>query len=89
MMAKPIGVPCPRCSDGQVVERRAKEDDRLFYGCHRFPRCDFASARKPLAGKCPECSSPYLVKRVTKHGTWAECPDKKCGWKKKLATPRP
>lgn len=85
-MARKIGLECPRCSEGQVVERRAKEGERLFYGCHRFPHCDFVSAKKPIAGKCPECSSPYLVERILKSGArWAECPDKKCGWKRKLA----
>lgn len=80
-----VGLPCPRCSDGQVVVRKTKEDERTFYGCHRYPACDFASSLKPLKGKCPECSTPYLVEKVTKMGIWEQCPDKKCGWKKKRA----
>ncbi|TET76901.1 MAG: DNA topoisomerase I, partial [Dehalococcoidia bacterium] len=55
--AKPIqvtvGVSCPRCG-GELVERRSKKG-RLFYGCSRFPECNFASWDKPLPQPCPQC----------------------------------
>ena len=55
--AKPIqvtvGVSCPRCG-GELVERRSKKG-RLFYGCSRFPKCNFASWDKPLPQPCPQC----------------------------------
>lgn len=58
------GVTCPQCKEGQVVERKSKKG-RKFYGCARYPECDFVSWDKPVARQCPECAAPYLV--VKKH----------------------
>jgi DNA topoisomerase-1 len=55
-----IGVRCPSCQQGEIVERRSKKG-RTFFGCERFPECDFAAWSKPVARPCPHCGSPYLV----------------------------
>ena len=44
--AKMIGVKCPKCGEGEVVEKMSKKR-RLFFGCNRWPKCDFASWKKP------------------------------------------
>ena len=54
-----IGVECPTCHQGEVVERRSKKG-RTFYGCERYPDCDFVSWNKPAGENCPECGH-YLV----------------------------
>ena len=54
-----IGIPCPTCGEGEVVERRSKKG-RKFYGCERFPECDFVSWNKPVNEACPQCGS-YMV----------------------------
>ena len=54
-----IGVECPTCHQGEVVERRSKKG-RTFYGCERYPDCDFISWNKPAGENCPECGH-YLV----------------------------
>ncbi|CAN5840379.1 type I DNA topoisomerase [soil metagenome] len=54
-----IGLPCPTCTIGEVVERRSRKG-RTFYGCNRYPECDFVSWNKPSGEACPECGS-YLV----------------------------
>lgn len=77
------GVACPACNEGQILERRA-QNGRVFYGCHRYPACDFTASAKPVAGKCPQCSSPYLVEKVLKRGRWAQCPNKQCRWQQEL-----
>lgn len=41
-----IGMKCPDCKDGDVIERHTKKG-KLFYGCSRYPKCHFASWRKP------------------------------------------
>lgn len=43
-----IGIECPKCHKGQVVERKTKRG-RKFYGCSRYPDCDFVSWEKPKA----------------------------------------
>jgi DNA topoisomerase I len=54
-----IGVECPTCHQGEVVERRSKKG-RKFYGCERFPECDFVSWNKPTNKECANCGS-YMV----------------------------
>lgn len=55
-----IGVTCPTCGEGEIVERRSKKG-RTFFGCERYPACDFVSWNKPVARPCRGCGNPYLV----------------------------
>ena len=80
---KTIGVPCPNCSEGEVVERRSKRG-KTFYGCNRYPECDFVAWGKPLNEKCPECGSPYMVEKWLKAGGVAQCPNAECKHKRVL-----
>jgi len=51
-----IGVACPTCESGELVERRTKPPrSRVFYGCSRYPECDFSTWTKPTGEKCPDC----------------------------------
>jgi len=81
---KTIGVPCPNCSQGEVVERRSKRG-KTFYGCSRYPECDFVAWGKPLAEKCPDCGSSYLIEKWLKAGGVAQCPNGECKYKRPLA----
>ncbi|MFX3618450.1 MAG: type I DNA topoisomerase [Sporolactobacillus sp.] len=74
---KKMGVTCPKCGQGEVVERRSKKN-RIFYGCDRYPDCDFVSWDKPIQRQCPKCGS-YLVEKKSKSGKKVECP--KCDYK--------
>ncbi len=78
-----IGVPCPNCSEGEVVERRSKKG-KTFFGCNRYPECDFVAWGKPLSEKCPECGSSYLVEKWLKAGSVAQCPNGECKYKRPL-----
>lgn len=55
-----VGVTCPTCTEGQVVERRSKKG-RTFYGCERYPACDFVSWNRPVDRACTSCGNGYLV----------------------------
>lgn len=68
---KNIGVTCPTCKEGQVVERRSKKG-RIFYGCDRYPECDFVSWDKPSPKPCPKCDS-LMVEKRNKQGTRLQC----------------
>lgn len=63
---KKIGVDCPKCKEGAVVERKTKKR-RTFYGCNRYPECDFVSWDKPIARPCPKCESLLVEKKVKKN----------------------
>ncbi len=80
---KTIGVPCPNCSEGEIVERRSKRG-KTFYGCNRYPECDFVAWGKPIQEKCPECGSSYLIEKYLKAGPVAQCPNTECKYKHPL-----
>ncbi len=80
---KTIGVPCPNCSEGEIVERRSKRG-KTFYGCNRYPECDFVAWGKPIPEKCPECGSSYLIEKYLKAGPVAQCPNPECKYKHPL-----
>jgi len=81
---KTIGVRCPVCHEGEIIERRSKRG-KTFFGCNRYPDCDFVAWGKPIPEKCPHCESPYLVEKFLKSGAWAQCPNKECKYKRELA----
>jgi DNA topoisomerase I len=71
-----IGMKCPLCKDGELVEKKARRRGNIFYGCSNYPKCKFTSAHKPVAEKCPECGHEYLVEKRLKSGTFIACPNK-------------
>ena len=80
---KTIGVKCPQCSEGDISERRSKKG-KTFFGCTRYPECDFVAWAKPVDEKCPECSSPYMVEKFLKAGPVLQCPNGECKFKRVL-----
>ncbi|WP_071395349.1 type I DNA topoisomerase [Bacillus tuaregi] len=70
-IVKEIGVKCPKCNEGNIIERKSKKK-RIFYGCDRFPECDFLSWDKPLPRKCPKCEA-LLVEKKLKKGIQVQC----------------
>ncbi|QIZ67316.1 type I DNA topoisomerase [Geobacillus subterraneus] len=70
-IVKEIGVKCPKCHEGNIVERSSKRK-RVFYGCDRFPECDFVSWDKPLARPCPKCGG-LLIEKKLKKGVQVQC----------------
>ncbi len=85
---KTIGVKCPNCSEGEIIERRSKRG-KTFYGCNRYPECDFVAWGKPLPEKCPECGGSYLIEKFLKAGAFAQCPNAECKFKKPLPPQAP
>ncbi len=69
-----IGVKCPKCTDGDVIERKTKRK-RVFFGCSRYPDCDFASWDRPTTRACDTCGNPYMVVKFTQtRGEYLLCP---------------
>jgi len=76
-----IGVKCPLCADGELVEKRARKGN-TFYGCSNYPKCKFTSATKPIAEKCPSCGGEFLVEKYLKSGPVIACPKKECDYER-------
>jgi DNA topoisomerase-1 len=74
---KTIGVKCPECSEGEIIERRSRKG-KTFYGCNRYPDCTFVAWGKPVPEKCTECGSPYMVEKWLKAGAVWQCPNPEC-----------
>ncbi|MBT2700014.1 type I DNA topoisomerase [Bacillus sp. ISL-40] len=70
-IVKEIGVTCPNCKEGQIIERKSKKK-RLFYGCTQYPECEFISWDKPLPRECPKCEG-LLVEKKLKKGVQVQC----------------
>lgn len=62
---KEIGVGCPKCKEGQLVERKGKRR-KVFFGCDRYPECDFIIWDRPTGHACPQCGEPLVIKRTGK-----------------------
>jgi DNA topoisomerase-1 len=81
--AREIGLLCPECGQGQVVERKGRWG-RMFYGCRRYPECKFTAYHKPLAEPCPKCGRAYLLEKETKKdGLVVFCDNEGCGYEHK------
>ena len=72
-IVKEIGVVCPKCKKGQVIERKSKKN-RIFYGCSRYPDCDFVTWDKPIGRDCPK-DGHFLVEKKVKGGRQVICPN--------------
>jgi DNA topoisomerase I len=81
--AFPIGMACPKCGTGKIVEKVTKRM-KVFYGCSNYKTpvegepqqgCDWASWDKPTPLECPSCGNPYLVHKTSKtKGDYLKCP---------------
>ncbi|MBR3178627.1 MAG: type I DNA topoisomerase [Clostridia bacterium] len=72
-----IDVPCPKC--GAALIKRHNKKNKVFYGCERYPECDFISGYLPVSMKCPKCGG-YMVQKRGQNGTFIACADSKCGY---------
>lgn len=70
-IVKDIGITCPTCGKGKVIERKSKKN-RIFYGCDRYPECEFVSWDKPVGRNCPKCDH-YLVEKKDRGGKQIAC----------------
>ena len=83
--AREIGLPCPDCGLGQVVERKGRWG-RSFYGCRRYPECKFTAYHRPRAEPCPDCGRAYLLEKETKkEGKVIFCGNEACHYRREAA----
>ncbi|MDN5352515.1 MAG: topoisomerase [Clostridiales bacterium] len=75
---KKLGIACPSCGVGEIVERKSKKL-KVFYGCSEFPACRFVSWDMPIDKKCPKCGD-ILVKKKSKKGDIIKCHNPECDY---------
>jgi hypothetical protein len=64
---------CPQCGIGDVGEKRTRRG-KPFWGCTRYPECDWSTWDEPVARACPDCAAPFLVRKTTKaRGEFLRC----------------
>jgi DNA topoisomerase-1 len=83
--AREIGLICPECGQGQVVERKGRWG-RPFYGCRRYPDCRFTAQHKPIPEPCPDCGRAFLLEKETKReGRVVFCGSETCHFRRQAA----
>jgi DNA topoisomerase I len=81
----PMGLKCPKCPDGDLTERRTKRG-KSFWGCLRYPACDFSTWNRPVPETCPSCGWLGMEKKISKaDGESRTC--LKCGHRIVVAEP--
>ena len=61
MYASKVMPICPKCGKGRMLERKSAKG-RIYYGCERYPDCDFMTWDMPVAVKCEKCGSTLFRK---------------------------
>ena len=80
-----IGVSCPIVNcEGEIIKRKSKRG-RIFYGCSRYPDCDFYSIHKPINKRCTKCGSIMVEINSKKNGTSYRCINKECNYSQKAS----
>ncbi len=72
-----VDVPCPKCG-GAIIKKKRKRG-KTFYGCEKYPECDFVSWDKPVEMKCPKCGG-MMAQKIGSNGSYIVCIDKACGY---------
>jgi DNA topoisomerase-1 len=82
-LIKKTGVKCPQTNcEGELIQRKSRYG-KIFYGCDKYPQCNFAIWSEPSGEFCPECKS-LLVKKFLKKGNKIACSSKECKFEKPM-----
>ncbi len=75
-----LGIACPRCGKGELAEKRSRRG-KVFYGCSRYPECDYALWDRPLPTPCPQCGAPFLTEKIARQSRSLRCVNPGCGYR--------
>jgi DNA topoisomerase I len=73
-----LGIPCLQCGEGELAEKHSRRG-KVFYGCSRYPKCDYAVWDRPVPVPCPVCGTPFLLEKVNRQGRTLRCAKPGCG----------
>jgi DNA topoisomerase-1 len=87
--SKTLGIKCPKCAVGELVERVSRKGRRrgVFYGCNKYPECDFTTPHLPIPEPCPKCGAPFIVEKRGKKGVVRACLKEGCDWEVAVTEP--
>ena len=85
--SKTLGIACPKCEKGELAERFARKGRRVFFGCNRYPDCDFTTPNQPIAEPCPKCHATFVVEKRSKSGVFKVCIREGCDWETAVHEP--
>jgi len=75
------GVKCPKCEEGELMERYSRKAKKKFWSCSNYPKCDYLTNYEPINIECPNCGNYYIEIHFRKNkesGEWERyyhCPD--------------
>lgn len=72
-----ISVPCPKC--GSAIVKKKSKNGKTFFGCERYPECEFTSWDQPVEERCPKCGG-IMTQRRGRNGAYIGCANKDCGY---------
>ena len=78
--AQTLGIACPKCGKGELVQRMTRRGQRIFFGCNKYPECDFTTPYQPIIEPCPKCGAPFIVQKNLKTGSVRACIKEGCDW---------
>lgn len=78
-LTKPLDIKCPKCGDGDVVEKKSRKG-KVFYGCNKYPDCDFVTWDKPTNKHCPKCNGILGERRFRGRLTGYRCTNAECDY---------
>jgi len=88
----PLGVKCPKCKVGEIIEIRARGRSRSFYGCTNYAsdlKCDFRIFQQPIVEPCPQCGATFLVRAGGRKNPMLKCSNGTCGYERLVDVDEP
>lgn len=76
---KALDIKCPKCGEGTVVEKKSRKG-KVFYGCDRYPECDFVTWDKPVDKHCPKCNGLLGERRFKGRLIGYRCTNQECDY---------
>ncbi len=73
-------VKCPKCGEGDLIERFSPKTRKKFWSCSTYPKCNHLTNYEPINRECPNCNNYYLEYHFRKddEGNWVKyvkCPE--------------
>jgi len=88
----PLGIHCPLCKTGDIIEIKGRGRGRSFYGCTNYssdPKCEFRLWQKPVIEDCPQCGNGFLVRGGTKNSPLYKCGSPTCSFERAIGDEEP